>query len=278
MVALALILAAVLLYTEARITARNTGTWFNGFGSIIPVVRGQAQKPMQYRVLVPWLYMIMPFPPGIKLYLIIKYIGMAFALLGFGTFSYTLGIPWQLSMPMLAAVLPMMFLFDYADCYYEFGFLCIAWSMGQQHLAALCVVAFLASLNRETGVFVPIGHYALFGGEWQSAVILGASLIGLAVPCLIYGRKPRYCSLSQVKENVKALGEKKLVVEYLWCSLLFLAYAYVGIMAVYPFEGFRNLYGVMAAFGLLMLIPSRWNEVRVFMPMLAVLIPMCWYL
>jgi len=277
MILTCLILAAVLLYTEERITRFNLGTWFNGFGSLDSVCSGTSVQPMQYRVLIPWLYRYLPFPPSIYLYIFIKYLGMALALYGIGVFSLTLGIPWQFSVFLLCVILPITFFFDYVDCYYEFAFFCLAWSLGQQHVSMLCVIALLASLNRETGVFVPLGCYLLGLGAWQSISVLICSLCGLAIPRLVYGKRPRYCSLSQVKENIKVIKSGKCIVEYLWALAIFIAYGIVGIIA-HPSGGLMNLYWLMGVFGLLMLIPSRWNEVRVFVPMLAVLIPILWFI
>ena len=284
MILLSLILAAIMLYTEFRLTSSFMRFTSNGFGALPLVLQNKADAPAQYRVLIPWMYFIMPFPPGRTLYVLLKYIGMVFGLVAFGTFAYTVGVPWQFSIPLMAAILPMMFMYDYADCYYELGFFCLAWSMGQQHLVALGIITFLATLNRETGVFIPVGYWALTGDITGAIILLVASGLGGMIPRLIYGMKPRYCmpgetkpiTFCQFKANIKDL-RKALAIEHIWTLLLLVTYAIVGLIAK-PYGGMGRLYLVMGAFGVLMLVPTKWCESRVFMPMLGTLIPMFWYI
>jgi hypothetical protein len=278
LILLSFIVALALLFTEYRLTARNMAVKWNGLGSINPVLSGDSVAPMQYRVFVPWLYRLFRFGDIFTRYLVIKGIGIWFALYAFSLFCGAMGVDPIAGMLLLAAVLPITFLYDYTDCYYDLGFLALAYTislMGQQHLMWLVMITLLASLNRETGVFIPLGYFVLTGGIIGTVFLLGISIVGLIIPRAYYGKKPRYCSFSQWKRNIADLKRGFSIFHYL-LSGLGLWFVGVGVYHVFtdPTDHLSMLFYLMCCFVMVLSIPSVWCEVRVFMPTFLVTIPL----
>lgn len=274
MILLTVIFACILLYTEYRLTAPNLGAPWNGYGCIKPVLGGTSQVPMQYRVLIPWLYAMIPFLKGKAKYLFIKGVGLWFALYSFGLFCRAFGYTWWHGVLFLAAVLPVTFLYDYADCYYELGFLALGYSLctqGQQHLMWLVPLTLLAALNRETGAFLPLGYFVLTGGIIGTAFLSGVFLVGALLPRIYYGRKDRYCSWYMIRRNLTDLRHR-----FCWeHGIFFLLLAWYIASGLTPFArgDMQSFYWLIGIFILVLLVPSVWFEVRVFMPVFLVTIP-----
>jgi len=267
-----LILAGILLLTESRITAFNNNVRWNGYGSMLYVLRGEAQAPMQYRVLIPWLWKLFG-KRGKPAYNFIKGIGLWLALYGFAMFCEVAGVEPLVGVLFLAAVIPATFLFDYADCYYEFGFLAIAYTLSIGYVADfnlvwLIVLTFLATINRETGVFIPIGYLILNGGI-VGTIALGATwLVSYIIPRLYYGRKGRYCGAVMFKENWKFLSKHFSVYHIVYFGLMLWV---IGSMVFYPLWYGPALMTIL--FLVVLHIPSLWHETRVFTPALLYAIP-----
>jgi len=264
------ILALFLLYVELRMTSYNMNVVWNGYGSIAPVLKNESMAPMQYRVLVPWLYKYLPVFNGKYRYILIKGLGIWFALLSFAFYCKSFGYTWWHGVLFLTAILPVFFLFDYADCFFEFGFLasaCAISTQSQQHLVWLVPLTLLAALNRETGVFIPILYYVLTGGIVGALFLMGVFLTGYAIPRIYYGKKKRYCSAVMLKRN---LDDLRFGFRYEHVLFFLLLAWYVGLAI---FVGADITYLVVGLFMLVLAVPSVWIEIRVFMPVLLVTIP-----
>ena len=285
MIPLTIILACILLYTEFRLTAWNMNTSLNGLGSVNEVMRGVAMSPVQYRVLIPWIV----GDRGKLFYVAVKGLGIWFALYSFSLFCNSINTNPLAGVLFLSAILPMMFLYDYADCFYEFGFFALAFALsinGGQGLLWLAPITLLAALNRETAIFIPIGYFLLTGDYIGTAILLGIFAVGYMIPRIYYGKKPRYCNFSQISQNIKDFKDGpqwhagtikftlfgiKLSVEHLFLAILLSWFIGSGFISFTGAIG--PLYWMMCFFIAVLIVPSIWWEVRVFMPVLLVIIP-----
>jgi len=272
-IVLSIIFAFFLLCIERRVTTINMTSVWNGYGAIRPVNQGKSLSPMQYRVFVPWLYAILPILSGRNRYDLIKFVGLWFALYAFGFFCKCVGVvSWQ-GMVFLAALLPVTFLFDYADCYYELGFLSLGLgiaTLGQQYLIWLVPLTLLAALNRETAIFIPLGYFAMNGGYIGAVFLMGVAVVGLIIPRAWYGKKRRYCEWYMLSRNWNDLLHKFQPNHML---LLILMVWFIAIAPICYLTNLWGLYIVMVLFIGMMAVPSVWTEIRVFMPVFLVLIP-----
>ena len=269
-----LLLSVVVVYAEFRLTCHNWGAQFNGVGCIPAVLAGNAKQPMQYRVLVPWLVGNVERGDYVKRYIYLRVLSVIFALwasnLWFGNILYTSAF----ALFLIAAAK-----FDYTDGYLEVGlFALVFYLIGNPisyHYELICLLVLVAAINRETAVFLPIT--ALLGGYWFLGIgMLFVFGVGYIIPRLKYGKCERYCNFFMVKENLRRIKErfKKeffLYNEYTLFFILFALFVF-GYVGTYPDYTFYQVSMGLMFFALL--IPSIWCEVRVFKPVLLVLIPM----
>ena len=183
-IAYILFLSWVVIYADFHITKHNVGTTWNGVGVIPSVLAGSAKSPMQYRVLIPWIcgFLSRWFGSGehkfahLYAYLRIKWIAIMAALAGsFWYFGQVCNYP-HIAVGLMAAFFVWAAIYDYADMYLEVAFLAVAFaSMGTEYaLLVASVVAFIAALNRETAVLIPI--VLLLSGPYRRQSSLVVSL------------------------------------------------------------------------------------------------------
>ena len=276
-----LVVSLVVIYADGMLTKGNFGSQFNGVGAIVPVLIGRSMAPMQHRVLVPWLCWLVSRVlgwgddkyPFFKIYLAIRWVAI-FAAIGmshlyFGHFGMT---------ALLALFFVWAALYDYTDGYVEVAcFAAALYLMGVGGLwmyVGMAAVSFLAALNRETAIFIPI-VVALTGQPLLTTVSFGFFLCGFAIPRLMYRGAQRYCSLWMLPKNLKSLKQElssKPIVYTEYTHFLVL----VGLMVVtyavsFPWSPVEIGLGLM--FGAL-LVPTVWREIRVFAPVMLGLIPM----
>lgn len=274
MLILTAILAAILLFAEYRITSFNMNIAGNGYGSFDLILKGKGFQPLQYRILTPWLYAILPIKDKIVRYLTVKWIGIWFALYAFALFCDSFWIDPLTGVLFMSAILPLTFVYDYTDCYYDLGFMALAFAIiaqgRQDFLLWLVPITLLASLNRESGVFIPLGYFVLTGGYVGAALLLGVAVVGLIIPRAYYGKRPRYCSFIMWKQNIVDMRKRFTVFHYIFFAIM-LWFIAAGFLCNDP--TLMPLYWLMCFFVIAMSIPSIWLEVRVFMPVLLVTIP-----
>lgn len=283
-----LFLSWVVIYADFHMTKGNLGAIWNGVGAIPSVLDGSAQSPMQYRVLVPWICGFLSRWLGhgnhkfayLHIYLRVKWVAIVAALWCAHWYFGQICLSPDLATAILAAYFVWAAIYDYADVYVEIALLSAAFaSLGTEYaLLAAAVIAFVAALNRETAVLIPM--VLILSGAVQDAVIVSVFFAaGVILPAQVYGKKKRYCSWFMWRENLMTIratfarGKPFLLNEY----GLFFALA-ASVIFAYGHTAFAvGLSPVEVATGILfvgMLIPSMWREIRVFAPVMLAVIPM----
>jgi len=272
------LLAFILFVVDYRITAGNMNVRWNGFGCVHDVVYGRAVLPMQNRVFVPYLtWVVGGFVVRRWAYLLVKYFGILFALFGSHYFLSSIGVNAALGTVLMAALMPLMMLYDYADSYWEMGFFTVIFGMLIQGADIWIIIPILimAILNRESGAIIAV--MAVFG--MALSVRIGILVTCVAVVCLmmLVNRDiKRYCPLNLIKTNLLRWKHDKLHLLSGYNHSLILIAIFIGLSVgkwgVLP--ALNPIIITMAVFTVLMIVPSMWNETRVFAPLLTVIVPL----
>ena len=152
------LLTLILFVVDYRVTAGNMNVPWNGFGCVRDVVYRKAMLPMQNRLFVPWLTVILG--GGVVrrwAYMLVKYIGIVFMLYSFHYFLHSLNLAGAaLGTVLLAALMPLMMLYDYADSYWEMGFFSLIFGMliRGDSIWIIGLLVIMAVLNREVSVLL----------------------------------------------------------------------------------------------------------------------------
>lgn len=260
-------MSIVVMYADLRMTAHNFGAVMNGYGSIKYVLDGAIKQPMAYRVLIPWICR-----DNKTNYVLVKYLSILFALLATNLWFDSLLLTSLMAMFFVLAAI-----YDYTDGYLEVGFFASSfWLILYQpnySWEILFVIVYLAALNRETSVFIPICAF-LSGDVILSMILFTSFLIGYGLPRIYYGRRGRYCEFNMIPKNIKRIKEAfktgMMLREYILFFMLTL------VICIAPFIG--HIYipfeiGMYIMF-IVLLVPTVWAEIRVFKPVMLVVIPM----
>ncbi len=260
-------MSIVVMYADYRMTSHNFGAIMNGYGCIKYVLRGEIKQPMAYRVLVPWLS-----GDNKVNYNILKFVSILFALLASNLWFDSLLMTFIMAMFFIAAAV-----YDYTDGYLEVGFFALSfWLMFYEPSYShelLFLIVFLATLNRETAVFIPICAF-LEGSIILSLVLFGSFFMAFGLPRIIYGKRERYCEFNMIPKNIQRIKEAfqtgMMLREYVLFFMLFIVVLIAPFMGhIYiPFE--VGMYLMFIA----LLVPTVWAEIRVFKPVMLVIIPM----
>jgi hypothetical protein len=273
-----IILSLCVIYVDFHRTKENMAkAKTNGLGVLPYVLNGNATAPAQYRVLVPWLTALFSGRIGhdvsfsqviyLNAYVLIRAIAI--------TVSLTLcAILWQ--NPLWVCVLAMFYvvsaIYDYTDVYFEVAFFALAMILFGHNLPILLfLVALVAGLNRETAVFIPF----LGIPDGGIANIISASagaIIGAAIPYAVYGKAPRYCAVSQYRVNWEDLKMMITAIPFAYNE----TFQYLILVALMVVGAIMSpSYSMLLAWGMLVVlsIPARIREIRVFAPCVFLLIP-----
>ena len=277
MIVYVLFLWLVVLYVDHRLTRSNMTSQLNGYGSVSSVLCGKAKAPMQYRVLVPWLFKLVESEKSpVRTYLYVRWVAILVAL---GTAWYYFAL--MTTQPMLAITILALFfvwvaLYDYTDIYIEIALLSFVLVLMTLQPPLWFIWATIAcmigGLNRETIIIAPI--IAVFNGyAIESVSMIFGVCAGLALPRLFYGQKERYCKFNMVMKNLRDLRENDgtplLLNEYVHFALLSLV---VGLLYTLG-EPQMTDWAILGVCGML-LVPSKWCELRVFAPISLSAIPL----
>lgn len=261
---------------------------FNGIGALPWVMTGASLAPMQYRVLVPWLtYLIgKVFGPGrtkyayFEIYIRVRWAAIAAALCSAHWYFGMVTPDALFATTILAVFFCVAALYDYTDGHLEVAFFALAFGLltvGVTSLGGVLVMmalALVASLNRETSVFIPIVA-ALFGNVFLFAAATGGFVAGYIIPRAMYGNKRRYCKpyinnfkfwkMSVVEEDTPFPYN-----QYTHFGLIAVTWVVLAVMS-WPLDRVEIGMGLMFV---ALLVPTMWREIRVFGPTLLALIPM----
>ncbi len=258
---------------------------WSGYGSIPDIISGVSLQPMQYRVFVPWLTRL--FGGSVCAYMAIKYAGITAMLYGFWFYLGVIGINQTIGTLALCAFVPLTILYDYADAYWEMAFLSVGIGLilGGYSIWLISVIALLAALNRETVIIMPvlivlsaiIAVTPIMEILLQFIVVSIALGAGLILPRMIYGSKKRYCPFNLIRTNLTEAKKELPNLMSGYAHFILIIGLLVYILAAAPAHAISELLSVaisvVAVMGLI-LIPGKWNEVRIFMPLALVMIPL----
>lgn len=283
------ILALVILVADFRVSCTNMNVPWNGYGAVKQVVKGVSLKPMQYRVLVPWLTYLLG--GTVKAYMFVKYGGVLLMLYGFHWYLGVLGANQAMGVLALCAFIPITYLYDYADAYYELGFLSLAFGLviSGGSLWLILVIVFMGTLNRETMIIilpfllgmvginaVPVTLYSMY---LLIASVIFALSAGFILPRLLYGKKQRYCNPIQLGANLKdvirtwsdpleGIVHALILIVGFFCAIIMARTAFGFILIV------LLIWLTSALFMVLVMVPGKWREVRIFLPLSLAMIPL----
>lgn len=245
---------------------------WNGYGCVKDTLDGKLLAPMQHRVLVPFIMRVCGL--DVPTYLWIKAIAIIFAM--FASYLY-FGSLFEVA--LLTVYMCLVTIYDYSDTYIELGLFAIVFTWIQRSYPfgelVIPICAFVGALNRETAIFIPVA--TLMSGWWMIGTgALVAYGIGIAIPLLLYGYRPRYCGNNSIMLNVRLMkqlysSEIPWIYEAYTHFFIFMA-MFVFLYAVsWPWTGVEI---AMALLVLAPLLPATWREIRVYAPAMLALIPM----
>jgi hypothetical protein len=173
---------------------------FNGYACIDQVNQRKTVAPMCYRVLLPWLTWLIeriPAMHGRRLTWIYEPFRIGMTTLALWATAQAFDFTTAL---LMAALLPLTFLFDYWDWSVEL-FAVMAALTGQFWL--VLIGALLLALSRETAPLVPAAYW-LATGDWQGTAVIGAVTAGtMLVVRLWAGEKRLNCDRFMARQNWK---------------------------------------------------------------------------
>lgn len=198
-----MILAWMLDHIQYKISESNYGSEFNGYGAISGVIRGMSYAPMQYRVLIPWLYW--PFRRWHTVsYEILKIAFMTLSLWFFWYYCNTLWGQGYMGMFIYALLLLPQFQFDYVEQYVEVTiWIMFILSIHTGNFWISIVAVFVGGLARETTIFLPLLYFLATMRVWPSLILMIVLGTSLLIPRILYGLKESY-----LKKRVLIPGDR----------------------------------------------------------------------
>ncbi len=277
-----LFLTLVVIYADRKMTAHNWNVKWNGLGSIDSVLAGTAMLPMQHRVLVPWLVgTLSKIMDRNYAYVWMRNLSILFAILCSFKFFMISGANPYIATGCMALYFILAAIYDYTDIYIEISlfsifFIAVVNPIETPWVLLFGLVTFLASLNREVSILMPITTF--IAGD----ITLGCvSMVGFWIAQLLvrvkYGKPKRYCESFMFNRNITTLknsiksGSPILYNEYTFFFVILFS-----AIGLYWFNR-NNLTPIEISMGLLfvmLLVPTMWREIRVFAPCMLAIIPM----
>lgn len=281
----------VVIYADFGLTKHNLSAPFNGHGAVCNVLAGRARRPMQFRVLVPWLCFalekcswLLPRDkvgehPFLSIYLRVKWATVpALMWASFLYFNRT-GVNPFYATGLFALFLVLAAEYDYGETYLESIFFTVAfllllsgWSWA---FVLFLPLAFLGSITKETTIFIPFT--ALLLGNIPAFVMSGLGfLLGQGLLVKKYGIPERYCPLIE-KNNWKQfkkswrIGTPVVLNGYVMFLCMFVGITYLVITQYHSLSGIEI--SMVSLFYLSIPIVIL-NEIRVWAPSMLGIIPM----
>ncbi len=205
MIWLWLLMALVLDRVHLKLSTGTYGSPYCGLGTVDPVNSRQAESPMAYRTLLPWLIALVErIIPGLKahrlpaLYEPLRILIMAAALAAIAQAVS------PLAALIVAVLLGVTFYFDYWDWAVELLGLALALTGNP---GAALIGGLLLGASRETAPLVAVTYVLITGDVGQGLQILGATLAVMLAVRLWAGRKPLYCERWMGRVNLDDVRE-----------------------------------------------------------------------
>lgn len=194
-----LFVALMIDRAQLVLCASSYGNPFCGVGTVDGVNQRATSAPMAYRVLVPYVIgFIERLIPSlaqhrIMVYEMLKVMMMAVML-------WVIEQNFSLSVALLlAALLPVTFMYDYWDWIIELGSLALAMS---GHLIGATIGGVLTGLSRETAPLIALTYLLKtqdIGGAMLITLVIAATLVAVR---LWVGKRALYCDRFMIKRNI----------------------------------------------------------------------------
>jgi hypothetical protein len=252
------------------------------------MISGQAFSPNQYRPLTPWmaeaLAPLMPRGDVFTAYFVIRSLAVALTLLAFDRylrrwFSNGAAAAGALC---LAAVIPFTYfrVVQESDTINLLVFVAAFWALAYERDDLLIPLVVVGTLNRETALMIPAVYLVARWGLEKPRTLAVRALALVGGWAVIYGgiyahygHRAPYTDLSQVRaENFGS-----------WLPTIF-AVAFLGALWVLPFLVWRKTppllrrsFWLVPPFVALHYLVGVVQEVRLFLPLTPILIPLSWW-
>jgi len=283
--------AFLLLYLGLGATIALVWTRITDFRTLpswhMDMLGGTAPAPNQYRPLTPYLAeairTVLPDQSVYTAYLILRGAVTGVALFVFDRYLRTwfTGSAAAAGAFCLAAVIPFTFfrVVQESDPTNLLVFVLAFWALALGRDLLLIPLVLLGTLNRETVAMIPALYLTIRWGREQPrqlawrTLALGASWAAVYGGLLLhYGRRGYYCDVVMLPQNLASLSPT---------VLLFLMFGGVWVFACMARrtapEMLRRALWLVPPFLVLHYVIAMVNEVRLFLPLAPILIPLAWW-
>lgn len=297
-----LVLAYCMAYVEERfVSNQHCG---GGYGTISRVCEKWAPVlPNQYRVLFPWFFyyvLRIRTPKHIEdhkienqyeYFYIIKTILIWFILIVFYNYLLLLNLNAVFVTFILAAFLPVSMINDYTEAFFELIFLGLFFIaiLLNWPWYILCILTFVATLNRETAILFPIIYWVFNSFIGEGLLILSCVGIAQSIPRLVYGTKiyrpmpvPIWkkeldelkISYSVLKRRLWFTIQKRYLNDFNVGFLFLISFIILSILGWNLLGSqFNTLIIIFSCFVFVISIFGMINEIRIYYPTVFILIP-----
>lgn len=251
------------------------------------MISGVAPAPNQYRLLTPWLAnLVWPLAPNGDLYFayfLLRALFTGLALWGFDRYLrvwFSAGAAAGGAL-CLAAIIPFTYfpVVQESDPLNLLVFVAVFWALARHRDLWLIPLMVIGTLNRETTAMLPLVYLLARWGEEPSRRVMGRTV--LFALCWVvayggmrlgYGHRPYYTEVVMLEANL--------------ASLLPTAFALLSLGAMWflPWFGRRQAPGLLRRplwlvppFVALQYVVAVVQEVRLFLPLTPIMIPLSWW-
>lgn len=241
-------LAVVLGLLDWRVTRRNMGAPYNGYGALGGTLWRVNASPMRGRVLMAWLVGWLPEPARVVAYLVAKW-GLCW-----GVLAVYASLAGPVACLVLAGLIACTLTFDYWDGYAELLGICLCLT-GRPGAAVVGSVVW--GLSRETVLLAPV-----LAWPWG---LVGVLVRGLTM--VWQGAAPLYCERWTLRAlnvpDVKAMWRR--LDDHMLMSLLWTVATPIVMLGSLP-EPFARTAWAPAVWIVAGWLLARARETRVFLP------------
>jgi hypothetical protein len=251
------------------------------------MLSGTAPAPNQYRPLTPYLAeairTVLPDQSIYTAYLVLRGAVTGIALFAFDRYLRTwfTGAAAAAGAFCLAAIIPFTFfrVVQESDPINLLVFVLAFWALALGRDLLLIPLVLLGTLNREAVAMIPALYLVIRWGRepfsrlaWRT-LALGASWAAVYGGLLLhYGRRAYYCDVVILSQNLASLSPT---------LFLFLAFGGVWVLAYMARrdapEMLRRALWLVPPFLVLHYVIAMVNEVRLFLPLAPILVPLAWW-
>jgi hypothetical protein len=253
----------------------------------LEMVNGTAPAPNQYRPLTPWiaegLLRLFPHAHVQVVYLVLRAATTGLVLLLFDRYLRVWFRPAAAAAGALClgAVLPFTYLYvvQESDPINLLVFVLSFWALARGRDLWLIPLILVGTLNRESTAMIPAVYFLARTGQrppaevaWRTAAIAAAWAVVYGLLLRIYGPRAYYCDPVMLGENFKS---------WLPSVSVLLLFGPMWILAILgaprgPLMLRRALW-LFPIYLILHYIVARVEEVRLFLPLAPVIIPLSWW-